>query len=196
MPTTIASSRSFPTWRSSALLEFRVKFEEDEELNKLLIANLFHGMTMMNKVMMDAAPEKYPHCLGCGGIKYVEAPTCFVKSKSGVYKPMPWCQPVLAANLLVRKKKGTCLDLSCFLCALKWHHGDPSATILVDDQYDDYERPIRGKYHMTIRDGMGEDHDPQALAQSGLCEDHYQGAAPRTTLRQEQYQQPAPIGGS
>ena len=168
------------------LFEFRFRLEGHEQWNKQYIVNLCDGLVQMNVAMMNAEPDLYPHCLGCGGIRYVDAPTCFVKT-GGRYKPLPQCQPVNAANILVKLKKGTCLDLSCFLCALKRHRGDPGAHILIDDQYDSYERPVDGKFHMTVMDSLGLHHDAQQLALAGGCDQQAHYNVP---------DQHAPIGGS
>ncbi len=149
--------------------EFRLQFGVDNpEQERKNIERYSNGVVDLNWEKIAAHPDDYPCCLGCSGLRYVDAPTCYTKVGSKL-KAIPGCQPIYAADVLMHRNKGTCIDLACLEAALKRHDGDAGAHVQIDHQYDVKGKAIPGKYHAICVSGDGVVFDPQRSLEVGGC---------------------------
>src|SRR5690606_2394102 len=103
--------------------------------------------------------------LGCGSYTYVEPENCRVYDwrRGRSQKVDSNCQHVLGAYPLDMRKKGTCIDLACMLCAIyREKNGDRGARVVIEHQYSAQGERQDGKYHAMVMKGDGEIVDPTA----------------------------------
>lgn len=127
-----------------------------------LLEGLCEGFVRANQIQIRAQPDAYPCCLGCGGYKYVEPENCRVYDwRRGRKTQVDGnCQHVFGAYPLDVRKKGTCIDLACMLCAIyREKDDDRGARVIIEHQFHGGER-LDGKYHAMIMRGDGSIVDP------------------------------------
>lgn len=138
-----------------------------------LLEGLCEGFVRANQIQIRAQPEAYPCCLGCGEYKYVEPENCRIYDwrRGRAASIDSNCQNVWGAYPLDKRKRGTCIDLACMLCAIyREKEDDRSARVIIDHQFgpvigylEDGE-PIRerldGRYHAMVKRGDGTVVDP------------------------------------
>lgn len=130
-----------------------------------LLEGLCEGFVRANQIQIRARPSDYPCCLTCGGYEYVDPENCRVYDwKRGRAAARDSnCQNVLGAWPLDVRKKGTCIDLACMLCAIfREKDGDPRARVIIEHQYSPNGQRLDGKYHAKIMRGDGTQVDPSA----------------------------------
>ena len=150
-----------------------------------LLEGLCEGIVRANQIQIRAEPEAYPCCLGCGKYKYVEPESCqfFDWRGSRASRTIDRnCQHVFGAYPLDKRRRGTCIDLACMLCAIYREKGDDlKAQVIIEHQFgpvvghDDEGAPLRerldGNYHAMVRKGDGTIVDPthkvEAAQQTG-----------------------------
>ncbi len=133
-----------------------------------LLEGLCEGMVRANQIQIRAQPDAYPCCLGCGGYVYVEPQNCraFNWRQGRAAKLDKSCQHVFGAWPLDVRKRGTCIDLACMLCAIyREKEDDRSARVIIEHQfgpvigYDENGEEIRerldGRYHAMVMRGDG-----------------------------------------
>lgn len=132
----------------------------DPEHEADLLEALCEGFVRANQIMIRAQEDAYPCCLGCGNYAYVPPASCQVYDRQRRKTVADGsCQKVLGAAQLHRTGKGTCIDLACYLCALKREKdGLRSARVGIDYQFNpDVDGEIQpGKYHAIVVVPQGE----------------------------------------
>ena len=128
-----------------------------------LLEGLCEGFVRANQIQIRAQPEAYPCCLGCGTYRYVEPENCRVYDwRRGRAATVDGnCQHVWGAYPLDVRKKGTCIDLACMLCAIfREKANDRAARVIIDHQYSREGQRLDGKYHAMVEKGDGTVVDP------------------------------------
>lgn len=171
-----------------------------------LLEALCEGFVRANQIQIRAQEAAYPCCLGCGNYAYVPPKNCQVYTRTGAQATDTLCQQVLGAAPLHRTGKGTCIDLACYLAALKREKdGLRGARVGIEFQFKKGDIDP-GKYHAIVivpREGAEDEIlDPQAqleeLAQRKAATQLAQrrlevgagcgcGGDPRDTLRDDDY---------
>jgi hypothetical protein len=128
-----------------------------------LLEGLCEGFVRANQIQIRAEPDSYPCCLGCGSYIYVEPENCRVydwKTRRHL-KTDGNCQHVFGAYPLDVRRKGTCIDLACMLCAIyREKDNDREARVIIEHQVDGNGDGIPGKYHAMVMRGDGRIVDP------------------------------------
>jgi len=156
-----------------------------------LLEGLCEGFVRANQIQIRVQPEAYPCCLSCGSYRYVDPENCKVfdwkRGRKAVRDSN--CQTVWGAYPLDKRKRGTCIDLACMLCAIfREKEDDRGARVVIEHQfgpivgYDPDGSPQRerldGQYHAMVMRGDGDIVDPthqvieqaKALAVGGCVE--------------------------
>ncbi len=170
---------AFEYFRRRMSYEFGVIAPEHEAD---LLEGLCEGFVRANQIQIRAQPAAYPCCLGCGAYKYVDPENCQIfdwRGSRAKRKIDPNCQHVFGAQPLDKRKRGTCIDLACMLCAIyREKDGDRRAHVIIEHQFgpveghDDDGSPLRerhdGKYHAMVQKGDGTIVDPTHKVEAAL----------------------------
>jgi hypothetical protein len=131
-----------------------------------LIEGLCEGMVRANQIQIRAQPDAYPCCLGCGGYKYVQPENCRAFDwRGGSPSVDKSCQHVYGAWPLDVRKRGTCIDLACMLCAIyREKEDDRTARVIIEHQFrtvgtdangQEVRERLDGQYHAMVMRGDG-----------------------------------------
>ena len=123
------------------------------------IEGFCEGLVRGNVSQIATDPDRYPCCLGCSDLKYVDPPIC---------RDNRFCQPIKGAGPLIDSGEGTCIDLACLLAAMLRHKGDRKARVEIENETA-YGKEIPGQYHAYVIDGKGARHDAQELVEAGTA---------------------------
>ena len=135
----------------------------DPEHEAQVLEAICEGFTRANVAQMQADPDAFPCCLSCGDIQYVEPENCKIRDWRTNSPVDPNCQHVFGAVQLVRRRKGTCIDLACLLAAIyRLKEQDHAARVIIDFQQDGLGRFVPGQYHAMVMRGDGSIVDPVA----------------------------------
>ena len=149
----------------------------DPENEAVILEALCEGYVRANVAQMSIDPDAFPCCLSCGDIGYVEPENCKIRNWKTNAPVDPNCQHVFGAVQLVRRRKGTCIDLACLLAAiLRVKQGDHAARVIIEFQRDAAGNLMPGEYHAMVMTGAGEIVDPVEKTQGA------EAAAPKLAV--------------
>lgn len=123
-----------------------------------MLQAMLEGLTQHNQIWMRHHPEA-PCCLLHAGVAYVDPMLC---------RGEDFCQIILAADKLMEEKVGTCADMSAYVAAWIRERLGQRAWVILEQQYDHYNRPIDHAYHAYVWSN-GVRYDPSEEVQRGIC---------------------------
>jgi hypothetical protein len=154
-------------------LRFHFRVGTDAEF-RTQVAEMAEALTRINTLEILKYNDHIPCCLGCGEVRYVPPPGCGTDGRP--------CQEVYDILEVFARKRGTCLDLAparaarlradAILAGEAELPASEVAAVVIEDQLDEYERPMPGFYHAFVRLADGSEQDPSTELQDsppGAC---------------------------
>jgi len=119
---------------------------------------MLEGLTRHNENWFAQNPAT-PCCMTHAGVRYVDPMLC---ERRG------FCQVILGADKLLKDKVGTCADMSAYVAAWIRSHLNQPAYVVLEQQFDQYGRPIDQAYHAYVISN-GVRYDPSEEVKAGIC---------------------------
>jgi hypothetical protein len=140
-------------------MQIRLSFHAADGVQAVpMLQGMLECLTQHNEMWFRENPG-YPCCLMHAGVQYVDPMLCDRDD---------FCQVILAASKLLEERKGTCADMAAYMAAwIRVFMGLP-AQVILEQQYDEYNRPIPHAYHAYVVTN-GVRYDPSEDVKKGIC---------------------------